>query len=82
MIQLTEYQTNAIEKLHNGCVLRGGTGSGKTLTSLVYVYEKLLGGETPIYPGHKYKKQYLSCLKDNANLIKQITLLKSNNNGL
>lgn len=30
----------------------------------------------------KYKKQYLSCLKDNANLIKQITLLKSNNNGL
>lgn len=60
MIQLTEYQTNVIEKLHNGCVLRGGTGSGKTLTSLVYVYEKLLGGETPIYPGHKYKKQYLN----------------------
>ena len=57
MIQLTEYQVNAIEKLHDGCVLRGGTGSGKTLTSLVYVFEKLLGGESPLYPGHTYKKQ-------------------------
>jgi len=60
LIQLTEYQTNAIEKLHNGCVLRGGTGSGKTLTSLVYVFEKLLGGESPLYLGHTYKKPYLN----------------------
>jgi ATP-dependent helicase YprA (DUF1998 family) len=41
-IQLTDYQIEAIEKMHNGCILRGGTGSGKTLTSLVHVFEKIL----------------------------------------
>ena len=41
-IQLTDYQVDAIEKMHNGCILRGGTGAGKTLTSLVHVYEKFL----------------------------------------
>ena len=29
-IQLTDYQMDAVEKMHNGCILRGGTGSGKT----------------------------------------------------
>ena len=55
-IQLTEYQVNAVEKMHNGCILRGGTGSGKTLTSLVHVYEKILNGRSPLYPTHEYKK--------------------------
>ena len=54
MIQLTDYQISAIQRMKNGCVLRGGTGAGKTLTSLVYIYEKVLGGQTPIHPGHKY----------------------------
>lgn len=57
MIQLTDYQVDAIRKMHNGCILRGGTGSGKTLTSLAYVYETLLHGETPLFPNHGYKKQ-------------------------
>jgi len=56
LIKLTEYQIDAINRLHNGCVLRGGTGAGKTLTSLVYIFEKVLGGESPLYPGHTYKK--------------------------
>lgn len=56
MIQLKDYQIDAIEKMHNGCVLRGGTGSGKTLTSLVYIYEKILEGQTPVYPKHTFKK--------------------------
>lgn len=55
-IQLTDYQVEAVEKMHNGCILRGGTGSGKTLTSLVHVFEKILGGASPLYPGHEYKK--------------------------
>lgn len=54
MIQLTDYQVKAISKMKNGCVLRGGTGAGKTLTSLVYVYEQMLGGQSIINPGHKY----------------------------
>ena len=53
-IQLTDYQVDAIEKMHNGCILRGGTGAGKTLTSLVHVFEKILGGSSPLYPGHEY----------------------------
>ena len=54
-IQLTDYQVDAVEKMHNGCILRGGTGSGKTLTSLVHVFEKILGGSSPLYPEHSYK---------------------------
>ena len=42
--------------MKNGCVLRGGTGAGKTLTSLVYIFENELEGQTPIYPQHKYVK--------------------------
>ena len=55
-IQLTDYQVDAVEKMHNGCILRGGTGSGKTLTSLVHVFEKILGGSSPLYPDHAYQK--------------------------
>lgn len=57
MIQLEDYQMEAVERMHNGCILKGGTGSGKTLTSLVYIFEKVLGGETPIYPKHTYHRQ-------------------------
>lgn len=56
MIQLTDYQISAIKRMKNGCVLRGGTGAGKTLTALVYIFENVLGGQTPIYPEHKYIK--------------------------
>ena len=56
MIQLTDYQIDAIGRMQNGCVLRGGTGAGKTLTSLVYIFEKVLDGQSPLYPKHKYKK--------------------------
>ena len=55
-IQLTDYQVEAVEKMHNGCILRGGTGAGKTLTSLVHVFEKILGGVSPLYPTHTYRK--------------------------
>lgn len=54
MIQLTDYQISAIKRMKPGCVLRGGTGAGKTLTALTYVYENMLGGQTPIHPGHGY----------------------------
>lgn len=56
MIQLTDYQISAIKRMKNGCVLRGGTGAGKTLTSLVYIFENVLGGQTLIHPGHGHVK--------------------------
>lgn len=53
MKQLKDYQLDAVEKMHNGCILVGGVGSGKTLTSLAFVYTKWLGGITPlITPDH------------------------------
>ena len=36
MISLYEYQKDAVEKMHNGCILCGGVGSGKSRTALAY----------------------------------------------
>jgi superfamily II DNA or RNA helicase len=47
MISLYDHQKKAIEKMKPGSILVGGVGSGKTLTSLVYFYEKICGG-TPL----------------------------------
>lgn len=35
-IELYDYQIDAIRKMHNGCILCGGVGSGKSRTSLAY----------------------------------------------
>lgn len=56
MKQLKPHQVDAVSQMHNSCILVGGTGSGKTLTSLVYTFEFVLGGETPVYPNHGFKK--------------------------
>ena len=44
-IDLYDHQKSAIEKLKPGSILVGGVGSGKTLTSLVYFYEKICNGK-------------------------------------
>lgn len=41
MIQLYEHQKDALEKLKNGSILWGGTGSGKSLTGIAYYYSKV-----------------------------------------
>lgn len=45
LVELYPHQLDALEKMKNGCVLRGGVGTGKTITSLVYFYTKVMGGE-------------------------------------
>ena len=35
-MKLREYQKDALSKMHNGCILCGGVGSGKSLTALAY----------------------------------------------
>lgn len=45
IIDLYDHQKSAIEKLKPGSILVGGVGSGKTLTSLVYFYEKICDGK-------------------------------------
>lgn len=39
-IELASHQLEAIGKMHNGCILKGGVGSGKSRTSLAYFYQK------------------------------------------
>ena len=38
MITLRDYQLQAVKKMHNGCILCGGVGSGKSRTALAYYY--------------------------------------------
>lgn len=47
-MELLKHELKAVEEMHNGCILCGGVGSGKTITSLAYYY-KLHGGD--IYSG-------------------------------
>lgn len=39
-VSLRDYQWDAIERLHNGCILCGGVGSGKSITSIAYYFLK------------------------------------------
>ena len=43
-IELRDYQLDAINRMSNGCILNGGVGSGKSITSLAYYY-MLCGGQ-------------------------------------
>ena len=37
-IELNEHQKQAVSKMHNGCILCGGVGSGKSRTALYYYF--------------------------------------------
>ena len=43
-VHLYSSQRDAIRKLRSGCILCGGVGTGKSITSLAYFYENILGG--------------------------------------
>lgn len=44
-LNLYDHQKTAIEQMHNGCILNGGVGSGKSRTALAYFYTKVCNGE-------------------------------------
>lgn len=53
MIKLYDHQLSALQKMKNGCVLNGGVGSGKSITSLAYYYLEN-GGECSSLTGGNY----------------------------
>ena len=44
-MELYSHQEKALKKMHNGCILVGGVGSGKSITSLAYYFNKVCGGK-------------------------------------
>lgn len=40
---LYDYQYDAVERMHDGCILNGGVGSGKSRTALYYYYQQYGG---------------------------------------
>lgn len=52
-IQLRDYQLDAVKRMKNGCILCGGVGSGKSLTSLAYYYLQQ-GGDINALKGDGY----------------------------
>ena len=52
-MELRDYQQEAIGKMKNGCILNGGVGSGKSLTSLSYYYLQN-GGSLEFLSGKDY----------------------------
>lgn len=96
MLKLYDHQRYAIERLKPGSILVGGVGSGKTLTSLVYFYEKIGGGtvlqvDNDVYSPMKIKKELyiittarkrdtLDWIKEAANVPVEITMVDSWNN--
>ena len=58
MIELYDHQKNAIEKMHNGSILVGGVGTGKSRTALAY-YFKACGYKLSDIDGSKLKLKEL-----------------------
>lgn len=54
-MKLRDYQDEALDKMKNGCILNGGVGSGKSITSLSYYYIQN-GGSRKFLNGGKYAK--------------------------
>lgn len=51
-VRLHKHQEDALKKMKNGCILNGGVGSGKSITSLAYFFTQNGGQLDPYKPMH------------------------------
>lgn len=58
-VQLFEHQKDALSRMKNGCILNGGVGSGKSITSLAYYFEQNGGRLDPYSPMKKPQDLYI-----------------------
>lgn len=60
-IRLRDYQLKAVNQMRNGCILCGGVGSGKTVTSLAYFHTECGGklGDDSFTPMTNPKDLYI-----------------------
>lgn len=56
MIELFDYQKDAVERMKNGCILVGGVGSGKSRTALAYYFTQEGGSLDPYSPMRRKPK--------------------------
>ena len=57
---LYPHQWDAVARMHNGCILNGGVGSGKSRTGLYYYFKEQGGSIDPDYiPAKKPKDLYI-----------------------
>ena len=58
-IKLYDHQQKALAKMKNGCILNGGVGSGKSITSLAYYFKRQGGTLDPYSPMIMPKDLYI-----------------------
>lgn len=54
-LSLYPHQTDALQKMHNGSILTGDVGTGKSITALAYFYIKVCGG-IPMLKETEYRR--------------------------
>ena len=65
MLELRDYQLEAIEKMHNGSILCGSVGSGKSRTALAYFLIEVchgdpnINGKSELYPAEDPRDLYI-----------------------
>ena len=58
-VKLYDHQEKALKRMKNGCILNGGVGSGKSITSIAYYFTQCGGGLNPYSPMTRPKDLYI-----------------------